>query len=196
VWGSASSTQTADDGSFTLAALPAGTQTLEARVVGFLPQRVTVDLASGRTTNVTVTLAERVNTLDAVTVFGQQSRRTRDLNGFLQRSKTGPGRYITAEQIERRDPLQFTDLLFTVPGLRVVGSTPFSRTVVMREGCSPSVYLDGVRLISAEDIDFLVNPRDIIGVEIYHTATLPAQFNDMTGCGSIVIWTGFRPRKK
>jgi hypothetical protein len=194
-WGSGTSTTTDDDGSFTLAALPAGTQTVEARYVGFHPSRAAVDLASGRTRNVNITLSDRVTTLDAVQVIGRQSRTSANLNGFLERRQMGLGRFITAEDIDKREPMYFSDLLFTVPGVRVVPKGPFgSNTIEMRGGCTPTIYLDRIQLINADDLDFLVHPRDIVGVEIYQTSTTPAEFHSSTGCGSIVIWTGIRRR--
>jgi hypothetical protein len=198
-WESGSSTTTASDGTFAFTSLPAGTQMLEARFVGYVPKRLTVDLASGRSTSATITLSERVTTLDAVQVFGKRSRRSSDLNGFLQRSQKGMGRYITAEEIERRNPFQFSDLLYAVPGVHVVPSGgPYERAIQMRGGCTPTIYIDHIQLTHAEDIDFMVSPRDIIGVEIYSIATAPVEFRpgrSMSGCGSIVIWTGARPRK-
>jgi hypothetical protein len=61
--------------------------------------------------------------------------------------------------------------------------------------CSPSLYLDGNLIptpadgLAAVDIDAWVRPNEIAGIEVYFDQ-VPAQFqHDMSGCGSIVIWT-------
>ncbi len=40
------------------------------------------------------------------------------------------------------------------------------------------------------ELDFLVRPDEIGGMEIYNSPTeTPAQFNSFAACGAIVIWT-------
>jgi len=196
VQGSGATGSTNDDGALTLSDLPAGTQTLEARYVGYSPKRVTVDLASGRTSSVTVTMDQRANTLGEVTVYGKKSRRSRDISGFLERSRRGMGRFLTRADIEKRQPFQFTDLMRTMPGLRVVRTSGFDYTIVSSRGggmggaCQPQVYLDGIRLVDAQELNTMVQPSDIAGVEIYAgVSEAPPQYSEGS-CGSILIWTG------
>jgi hypothetical protein len=191
-WGSGSSTLTSDQGTYALANLPAGTQTIEARLVGYVPRRVAVDLASAHTTSVSITLTDRVTALEAVQIFGKRSQRASDLTGFLERKQRGLGRFISADDIERQNAMQFTDILYTVPGVRVVPRGPFDQAIQMRGGCTPTVYIDRVRLINADNLNGMVSPNDIVGIEVYGTSTAPVQFYSTTGCGSIVIWTRSR----
>ena len=54
------------------------------------------------------------------------------------------------------------------------------------------VLLNPVRALPLEtNIDDLVGPGDVEGIEIYKgPATTPVQFNTMfAGCGAIAIWT-------
>jgi hypothetical protein len=46
------------------------------------------------------------------------------------------------------------------------------------------------------DLDMLVSPDQLLGMEVYQANHAPPQFQSspMTGCGSIVIWT--RPLTK
>ena len=44
--------------------------------------------------------------------------------------------------------------------------------------------------LSRDEIDDLVPPEHIAGIEVYSEASAPVQYqNGMKGCGSIVIWT-------
>src|SRR5690606_26920257 len=102
VWGSDITTSTDDDGRFALSGLPAGTQTLEARYIGYAPKRVAVDLASDRTVSVTVTLDKIAQVLSEVKVYGEQSALSRKLEGFRQRMRAGWGRFFTHADIQKR----------------------------------------------------------------------------------------------
>ena len=130
LWGSGVTGSTLEDGTFALAGLPAGSQALEARYVGYAPKRVTVDLASNSTRTVTVTLDKRAEVLDEVTIYGKRSERRSDFRGFLERSKRGFGHFLTRADIEKRHPFQFTDLFRMMPGFSLVPDTGFGYTIV------------------------------------------------------------------
>jgi protocatechuate 3,4-dioxygenase beta subunit len=196
VWGSGITGSAGDDGRFSLSTLPAGTQALEVRYVGYAPKRVTVDLVSNQTRSVAVTLDEVAEVLDGVVVYGKPNRRRRDLTGFLERRSRGFGYFITRADIEKRNPFQFTDLMRQVPGFRVMAGTGLNYSILSTRGtglkgpCTPQVYLDGVQLVDAEDLNLMVNTSDIVGVEAYAgPSESPPQYTN-GGCGSILIWTG------
>jgi hypothetical protein len=204
VWGSDVTGSTGDDGTFTLSDLPAGTQSLEARYVGYAPTRVTVDLVSNQTRSVTVTLSERTDVLDQVTVYGKLNRRRIDYTGFLQRRKTaGSGRFYTRADIAEMHPVDLTDILRRVPGLRLVPTSYFDYTILSSRGittnptgtCQPALYVDGARLIDDTGLNGMIRPGDIAAIEVYAgPAGAPAQYSD-GDCGSILIWTGAEPGK-
>jgi len=192
VWGSDVTGRTDADGGFALLGLPAGTYTLEARAIGFAPKRVPVELSSTRATAATVTLDEPVALLTSVTVYGRPPRRSRDLTGFVQRSQQGGGHFVTREDIDRRNPTLVTDLFRGVSGVQVVSRGGMGYDVLLRGGCRPVVFVDGVPVRDV-DIDMVLYPRDLIGIEIYSgPAATPAQFNQGVqsgNCGTVVIWT-------
>ena len=120
---------------------------------------------------------------------------------------------MTAAEIARRPEQNTSELLRNLPGVHVeriseadTASAFFSRTstttamsdkqVTMRgtfsEKCIPALFINGHRLpvgISAEDLDFMVRPEEVIGIEVYTGGTAPGQFqNGLSGCGSVVIW--------
>jgi hypothetical protein len=198
VWGSGISGSTGDDGSFTLAGLPAGTQALEARYVGYAPRRVVVDLASNQTRSVTVTLDERTEVLDQVTVYGKERKGRRDINGFLERRKHGTGHFFTRADIAQMRPFEFTDIMRRVPGIKLVPTSYFDYTILSSRGvgvnpsgtCQPTSFVDGARLVDDTGINTMIRPGDIAGIEVYAgPSEVPPQYSD-GNCGSILIWTG------
>ena len=197
VWGSDIGASTDDDGRFSLAGLPAGTQTLEARQIGYAPKRVAVDLASDRTASVTMTLDKVADVLDQVTVYGEPSALSRKLAGFRQRMRAGWGRFITRADIEKRAPIRFTDLLRGIPGIEVypIGAFDYGVRSSRPGGCRPFIYVDGHRLVGPAQTDMdaindLVWLDYVVGVEVYSTSIYaPPEFGGPRCGGSIVVWT-------
>lgn len=184
--------RTGEHGDFALGGLPAGTQTLDVRALGFEPKRVIVDLTPARLTTVTVSLDRHVQTLDAVTVYGT---RNRSLAEFERRLRAGWGHILTPAQVAQRNALNVSDLFRTMPGVRVSPTSGFGYAVLLRGGCVPTVYLNGMRMPddAATSIDELASPGEITAVEVYNTAARPAEFWG-NSCGTVVLWAGMLPR--
>jgi hypothetical protein len=201
VWGSGVTGSTMEDGTFALGDLPAGSQALEVRYVGYAPEKMTVDLVSNATRSVTVTLDKRADVLNEVVVYGKRSKRSRDFTGFVQRSKSGFGHFLTRADIEKQHPFQFTDLFRMIPGFMVVPDTQgFGYRIVSTRGsdfsgkCQPAIYINGMQMYDASGIDGFVIPDDVAAVEAYAgPAGAPPQYRS-GGCGSILIWTGLNLR--
>lgn len=196
------STSTDTAGRFQLANLPVGTHALEVRRIGFAPQRIPVHLASRSPSIVSVVLEKPVRMLDAVRVT--ETVYSRRQTEFERRRRRGFGHFISREDLERRAASQLSDILRTVPGVRVY-SSPTGNVIVFQRGssfsgpCRPTVYLDGMRLGTNEDLDFLANVSSLEAVEVYTGAgQAPVEFSS-GGCGSLVLWTrmdGGRPAPK
>ena len=183
------------DGTFRLADLPAGTQTVDIRAIGFTPARQTVDLASNATTAVTWALDRRPARLPTVTVLGG-SRLER--NGFMARARQGHGSFLNTAQIERMGGATAMDILRRAPGLTLEYRNIRGRSVRVptmrnwgRARCTPTVFVDGGLWIDGWDqiANFLMKV-DVQAVEVYSsTLTIPPEFDRHNGCGSVVIWT-------
>ncbi len=199
IWGSDATASTDDDGRFALSALPAGTQTLEARYIGYAPKRVPVDLSSDHTASIVVTLDKIADVLSEVKVYGEPSALSKKLEGFRQRMRAGWGRFFTRADIQKRGPIRFTDMLVGLPGINVqpVGafgyqlmpSLPHSR-------CSVSVYVDGhpvPRWIKGDmdDLNSYVWMDWVVGIEVYpHGTGAPAEYiGGWDFCPKVLIWT-------
>lgn len=189
-------------GEWNLAEIPTGTRVLHVRAVGFYPQRVVVDVVDDAPTIFTE-LPTMKAVLDTVRVTA--SRVTRESRGFEERRRTGIGRFVTREDVLRRQPLVTSDIFQSVAGLRVERTdNPNDGRRVMMSGsvgdrCWPAIYIDGQYMsdLGADEIDTFVRPGEIMGIEVYSGPWAPVQFTrGMAGiggvgnlCGSIVIWT-------
>ncbi len=194
VRGAAAAATAGEDGAFALGGLPAGTRTLEVRAIGFAPGRVAVDLAPGRTDTADVRLA-RVATLDQVTVLGTPSDQSLRLREFLDRRRTGAyGRFVTAADIDRRNPFWATDALrgtgmLVRPSGRVGNAI---RGPGRLRNCLANVFLDGLPLDPTESIDAYLGPRQVAGIEVYpDPAFAPPQYSSpwRNGCSVVLFWT-------
>lgn len=183
------------EGTFRMSGLPAGTQTLDVRAIGFTPARRAVDLGSNVATTVTWDLDRRAAELPKVTVLGG-SRLER--NGFRERARQGHGSFLSESQIASMSGFTGMDVLRRAPGLMMEyrNTTRGSlRVVTMRSAgrrrCVPNLFVDGGPWVDGWDQfgNFLMK-ADIQAVEVYSsTFTVPPQFDKHNGCGSVVIWT-------
>lgn len=205
-WGAGTEATTGASGSFHLRALPTGTYTLEARALGFLPQRRAVDILDGREGVVSLSMESFGTYLDTVKVTTQRVFVSRQLQEFEQRRRRGFGFFMDEESIGQRNPMYVSDLFRLTPGVTVAPGGNFGNQVLMRGSgfnsfCLPAVFIDGMRIINTQgDLDAFVNAQDIRALEVYTRASnVPPQFLTMEGCGSLVIWTGgrrARPERK
>jgi hypothetical protein len=148
---------------------------------------------------VTITMSKQVATLDAVTVFGTRGRPLRDLTGFMDRKSHGFGHFITQKEIEQENAASTCELLRRVPevDVRVVGGTGCTANIRGSSSggssqgvhlCEPKVYRDNMPFSGTlSELSQSMSPHDIMGVEVYSTATEPPQFQG--SCGVIVVWT-------
>jgi hypothetical protein len=182
-----SSTLTDSLGRFTLSDLPAGTQTAQARKLGYFLERGQVELRSGRAVGWEVQLSRFVS-LDSVRIVAQRGR----YREFESNRRRGFGKYLDEAQIAKQNAFETTDLLRMLPGLRIVRDPNSSDTRVLstRGGgfsgrCEMAVVIDGM---PDQDINY-IRPSDIGAMEVYvGPAEAPVQYLRKE-CGVIVIWT-------
>ena len=196
--GSSAATMTKTNGEFVLDSLPAGTQALVVRQIGYSPTEVPVELSSRTPARVTVKLCVLVPQLSPVEVL---SRREEGLQkvGFLDRKRTAAtGYFITSEDLERRKPIKFTDVLRTTPGLRVTeqnGQAMISSTRSAQGSGCVTVFVDGApwQQLDPGDLDTFVQPNEVAAIEVYSGASMPGQFTTPgQNCSAVVVWTKTR----
>lgn len=181
-------------GAFRLSGLPAGTQSVEIREIGFSPKRFAVDLTPHHQSELAAALDERATVLKSIEV---KAKAGSDIPGFNQRRRSGLGYYMDADQLAKQGAITTSDLFRTVPGVQVVWDGQEYVVQVTRNAttgsCPVQWYIDGSPFLSmGDDIDQIVQPQDIAAIEVYKSsAETPMQFQQAGGnpCGTIVVWT-------
>ena len=183
-------------GVFRFATVPTGKRDVYFRRLGFEPKTVNAIVVTGETYAMAVVLSPFAAEIEGMTVE-EVSRRRQLLSDFFDRSARGFGHFITREQIEKRNPMNMSDMMRMVPGARLIpnriGGTAtlrFARATMGRD-CPPQYWVDGVKTYGLNIDDIL--PHDVEGVEIYAgVSTIPPQYNTREGttiCGVVLIWT-------
>lgn len=131
---------------------------------------------------------------------------------FYARRDAGFGHFLTADEVAAKNPKTTYDVLRGIPGIVVRPNPRYGfdgttkrylidnvRMATINE-CPMLVFLNGVLIGDSRsvDLDFLISPNNVHGVEIYTTiAGLPTQFN-VTGarCGVVVFWSSFGERSQ
>jgi hypothetical protein len=192
--GSRLSTKTNIRGAFRFPGLPAGTQSVEIRQIGYSPRRYAVDLSPRHEGHLAAVLDERAQVLEAIEV---NAKPRSSIPGFDERKKQGFGVFLSREDIEQKAAVSMTDLFRGLAGVTVASNgsgyvIQMTRTASVGY-CPVQYYVDGSPLLaSADDMDSLMRPDDIEAIEIYKSGTAtPVQFQGSDGgsCGTIVIWT-------
>ena len=184
VGGTSGVTRTDPAGRYSLTGLPAGTQLLEVRKIGYEVAETTVELRSGTPAARDVRLRRIIVRLDSMRVVATRVRYPQ----FAEHRKMGWGRFLGPEDLMRQHVSFASDIAWNVPGFRVVGAG-YSATVVSARGgsfrpCPANIVIDGSENRSINE----VSAFDIGAMEFYRAGE-PAPMLYDRGCGAIVIWT-------
>jgi hypothetical protein len=201
-------TVTGDSGTFRLPGLPAGKVVLSVRRLGYEPATFTAQLRPGRTHRAQFPLSGAAQRLATVGV--SDTVNTHWLDQFEARRTSQRGTFLTRKEIERKSARNGSDLVRTIPGIRVTSMSNGNNEVSMTRAagaqrCLPQMFVHGVPYSGTLD-DFAVD--DIEALEVYvGISEIPAELNRSmptgTGlrrgmaapCAVIVVWTR-DPRKK
>ncbi|HYW50692.1 MAG TPA: TonB-dependent receptor [Gemmatimonadaceae bacterium] len=189
-------TRTDSAGQFVIRELPARRHLVRVRRVGSTPTYLFADLSDEASTRVRVVLRQFAGQNLGLVVV-RATRGPSHLQGFLRRATrpSGWGRLYTEQQIAARNPLRPSDMLQTVPGLRV-NNAGLGRTVLTgRGGCRLTLFINGMQIPQRGGfgIDELVSVQDLAGLEVYNgIGGVPPEL--MMGgadnsCGTVGIWT-------
>jgi hypothetical protein len=189
---------TDSSGTFMLGGVPAGTQTLQVRAIGYAPEQRQLVLTADADTALQIRLTAVSRVLDTIQVLGRRVYDA-DRSGFERRRRMGFGRFFDENDIRRRRPFDVLSLVRQVSFVRLVGNGLDRKLVMSGRGrlCEPTLFLNGGRMPKdlGGELDFLVRPEEIGGMEIYNSSSqVPAQFASFDDCGVIVIWT--RPPRR
>lgn len=192
-----------ESGAFSFRTPSHGATTLVVRRLGYVS--ATLKLPPGADTAVQIVLEAIPRRLSPVVVEAQVSERLNAV-GFYDRLRqrhwsSGSGTFITAEDIEARNPLRVSQMLDGIPSVRVqkMDATTTRWEIRGPRGCQYTVYVNGARVGPRERmgimqpvwIDELLEPGSTAGIEVYPRATgAPPGTQMLNGtCGIAVFWT-------
>ena len=189
------------DGSFGLGGVLVGEKMLIARRIGFRADSVAVTVTPGGTAEISITLEPLPQQMASVIVDGGRVRPTGRLRSFHERRERGVGHFFTADDIDRRDPRLVTDLLRTLPGVRISQQAGQSVVTFRGQRCPPLIWVDGAPATAGYLDPDIFQPSSLAGIEVYFgIAQVPAELMWIRGkgsCGVIAVWTRMpEPRAK
>lgn len=208
LWGTGREVRSDDSGAFLIDSLPTGSHMVEARALGFVPQREAIDIREGERTRVALGLTEKQTFLDTVRVLATRAyvAGSGRMAEFEQRRRSRMGGYfLDQEEIERRRAAAFTDLLRGIPTvvihpdgargdqIRMIGASNENDPY-----CDPAIWIDGMKQPQREaTLNARLFPERIVALEVYsRTVESPVQYQSGSRCGVILVWTGERVRRQ
>jgi hypothetical protein len=186
VLGTRAIVQTDASGRYSLGDLPAGTQLLEVRRIGYGLVDVPVELRSGATATGDLRLQRIVN-LDSVRVVAIGSR-YREFSDHRARSMFGV--FLDPETMAAEHAVQMSDIIRKIPGFIIRGEGPYARVLSARAPtlapCEANIIVNGIPRQPINDF-----PPMLVGaVEAYREGEItPNDYFDLRGCATIAIWT-------
>jgi len=191
VLGTGLSLRTDTAGNFRGSGIKPGLYVLQVRALGYDPGSWMIELAPRETLFIQIEM-ESIVTLAPVAVETTPWQ-LRGMAGFGERRASARGIYFTEAEIEQTNANRLSDILRSVPGVRLVCRYSGCRIRMSRSECQPDFFIDG---LSANNSTSLEMPLiGVIGIEIYRTITeTPVDFlRGANTCGTIVIWTRSGP---
>jgi hypothetical protein len=143
-------TSTSRDGSYQLAALPAGEHQVTFSYLGYAPLTRPIRIAAGESARLDVALGSEAVQLAAFKVEGAREGQARALN--LQRTSANLKNIVSADAIGNFPDKNVAESLQRVPGIHTEGQRGEARFITIR-GAAPSqnsVTLDGVSVLGTE----------------------------------------------
>jgi len=165
-------------------------------------------LAPGDTAVVEFRLTPNPTQLDELVIRGERRPWRMVVGGYYDREKSGLGWHLDREKIERHAFRRISDVLFTVPGVRLYDTgfgdkePVFTRTSLWESlvnrgygsTCFPRVFVDGMLWSWGDDvptdIDHLLHPDEVEAIEVYTSPMeVPGRFGGLGAkCGVIALW--------
>jgi hypothetical protein len=210
---------TESNGSFEIAGLRLGTQTVLVRKLGYQPVETVVNVLPQSMEPLTVQLDQFVPILQSVVIRARLEAGLERV-GFARRKRFGLGRYYEAADFQHVSSLE--NFFQTIPVLkrriglprvtvssgragdpqnvRDAGPGSAGRAARRRRsepqggiesGSCTATFIDGVRTGAGQ----FLTPNEIAAVEVYSALMTPAEFRGFGNCRTILIWTDWKLRR-
>lgn len=181
-----------------IAKVAAGQRQFEIRKAGYDPLIVTLAIQGDSTGPVFRMVKTATAALEPVKVEADPS--TSYLADFEKRRQEGRGRYLTADDLEKKANRSLVQVLSTAfgglmstpdparPGHNILMSRR-TRPRLDRADvhCGIDMYLDGSQYL--DDLE-AIRPSDLAGVEYYPIESAPGEYRKLTdNCGVLLLWS-------
>ncbi len=198
---------TNDQGVFRVSPAPRGRLWVAVRRIGYAPVRRSITLVKGERQHLQLAMAPLPVTLPELKVVERSGMKLKRLNDFFRRSRTGyGGRFITRDDIERRNPYALSAMIrpylpwaaLTYSEYRgrywpEFRSAAFGRFGAQR--CPPAISMNGGLALTGWYVDE-IPVSEVEAVEVYRPrwSEIPIEFTGgLTGrqavdCGLVVVW--------
>ncbi len=194
------------DGAFVLADLPAGTWVVEARVIGAEPQSALVTTTGGAAVATTLTIDDRAQRLDAVTVVGKPDRNTRTLTEIIERQRSSFGTAFLPGSWQLASASRPIEVMRFARGFRQMSSTQVCGRAHGIASCctNVAVYINGAIFSEGfAGLDAVLQMHEVLAIETYPDVLFaPVQWRGNLGldatsptgksphvCAVVVVWT-------
>lgn len=178
---------TSADGSFLIDGLPAGTQQILVRKVGFEPMIALLHLRPGATTELTLSV-NSVSELAGISVTAE-AMASRDRIAFEQRRKAGFGYALESNKLQGRYDVQTA--LSSLPNLiasRNRGELTVTSFTQGRVCSPPTVWIDGFNTSLGEAN--MILPEELRAIEWFpRILNAPSRYVKPNSCAVILFWT-------
>jgi len=190
--------RTEADGRYTLTEVPAGSDLVHARLIGYAAASQPVMVAGGETVVLDLTMSQQAVGLNAVVVTGYGVQRAGDITGSVTAvndSQFNPGRVVSPQMLIQNKVAGVQVVESNDPGggisLRIRGPTSATAS------SEPLYIVDGVPLgtgsgtgfsVGRDALNFL-NPNDIEDITVLRDASAAAIYGTNAANGVVIVTT-------
>ncbi len=201
---------TNDIGRFRVTGAPTGAQWVAARRIGYGPVRRSVRISRDETQEIELVMVALPVRLPELKVVEQSGMKARRLEDFWHRSRIAyGGRFITGEDLERRNPITLVQMVRPYLPYAVLSSWErdasdfgpignFRRSAAFGGGrsgarCAPAISFDGGIAFDAWTVEDI--PVSLVeALEVYRPrwTEVPIEYSfdgRAMRCGLVIIWT-------
>jgi TonB-dependent starch-binding outer membrane protein SusC len=190
--------RTDTDGRFVVTSVPAGTQVLSARALGYRAVFDTVNVVSGQTLDVELTMEQAAVELEAIVAIGYGEQQKRNLTGAVAKvdeAQFNTGRIVSPQELiaAKVSGVQVVDNNEPGGGLniRIRGATSInasSEPLYVIDG-QPIGFGSGGGINAGRDALNFLNPNDIESITVLKDASAAAIYGANAANGVVLIQT-------
>jgi TonB-linked SusC/RagA family outer membrane protein len=192
------STRTQTDGSYTITQVPAGPDTVQARMLGYAPATRPVTVIAGQTVEVDLSLTPQAIGLSSIVVIGYGEQQAGNITGAVKEvtsAEFNTGRIVSPEQLIASKVAGVQVVDNNEPGggisIRIRGATSINASsdpLYVIDGMPVGTGAGGGLGTNRNPLNFL-NPEDIANITVLKDASAAAIYGANAANGVVLIQT-------